>query len=98
MPHPALSVVGQVGLNNSSTLEPSVLYHATARNTCLAAVKAVGSRLDSEVGQRDLIWVSVTDMGGSKEPSLDFLLIKVQLEVATVVQFRPLQDLVGGCE
>jgi hypothetical protein len=62
------------------------------------ALEVIGARLDGEVGKRDFEWVGVEDRWHAEEFGLDFCLGDMQLEVATVVDLRPLQLSIGSDE
>jgi hypothetical protein len=96
--HARDSRVCEISLHGLSQLDSTILNRAAHCHRCAMALEVIGTRLDDEVGKRDLVWVSVQNRWHAEEFSLDFYLGDVQLKVATVVDFRPLQLSVGSDE
>lgn len=77
-----------------TALQRPVLHHTTAHRR--VPLQLVGATQDREVRQADFVRVPVDDGGKAEVVGRDATLADLQLEVAAVVDFRPLQLAVGA--
>lgn len=90
-PDTGLGVVGSISLHNLAKLESTTLNLSTSNRS----LQLVCARLDSKVGERDLVRISVDNCGQTKVVGLDLVIRNVQLKVAAIINVVPLQLRIG---
>jgi hypothetical protein len=89
-PVPAVSIVRNVASTSSAVLQRTVLNHTASDRP----LESISTRLDSKVGQRDLVAVASAQVRQAEVAGLHTLGRDLQFVVAAVVAFLPLQFLV----
>lgn len=84
-----IGIIRHVGLHHFAASQHTVFHHAAAGDGI--SMQGVFATENGKVGQADLVGVSIDHGGHAEEARVDGAVADVQLEIASIIQFRPLE-------